>query len=330
METRANGDYMCPCGSGKKYADCCLQRDLGHRLNLKGKRAEQFVYNLSKKSFFSDWCFPNPKLPNGKEICDLLVVYDDIAIIWQIKDLKTDENHKYKTSEVKKNMHQLSTARHRLFELNVPIDLVNPKRRIEKFDPKSIKDVYLISALLGKSEDYYSALTIVDGKIIHTFTREFIINRVHTCGKEYERVARELARTNRFERRCLSKAFFEAHVKAHYEQKKNTFRSILKNRNSTYCFVFMDDPEPRTVRKALLASSCFVARGIIKENTTVLGIATEKTMKPTCTYDFCLMEIPTWGEQQQKEMDRLQKEIGIFSSYNQRHVSEDEYPSPFA
>lgn len=225
--------------------------------------------------------------------------------------MKTDENHKYKTSKVKKNMHQLSTARHRLFELNVPIDLVNPKRRIEKFDPKSIKNVYLISALLGKSEDYYSALTIVDGKIIHTFTREFteiilkeldtvrdfvqylkrkeeffshdvrmaieggekellayylwngrsfeekekphfvaiqegfweelqhrpeciakknedkisyewdsIINRVHTCGKEYERVARELARTNRFERRCLSKAFFEAHVKAHYEQRK--------------------------------------------------------------------------------------------------------------
>ena len=88
----------------------------------------------------------------------------------------------------------------------------------------------------------------------------------------------------------------------------------------------MDDQEPRIVRKKMLGAACFVARGIIKEN-LVIGIATEKTMRPTCTYDFCPLEIPTWCEEQQKEMNRLQKELGTFSSYyNQGQVSEDEYP----
>jgi hypothetical protein len=32
--------------------------------------------------------FSNPKLQNVRVVCDLLVVFDNIAIIWQIKDLK--------------------------------------------------------------------------------------------------------------------------------------------------------------------------------------------------------------------------------------------------
>ena len=63
---------------------------------IKGKKAETVVHELATKSFLIDWCFLNPKLPNGKELCDLLIVFDDIAIIWQIKDLKLDKSGKYK------------------------------------------------------------------------------------------------------------------------------------------------------------------------------------------------------------------------------------------
>jgi hypothetical protein len=86
---------------------------LGYQLHLKGKKAENYVCELSERTFISDWCYPNPKLPNGKEICDLLVVYDDTAIIWQIKDLKLDKDGIYKKSEVEKNIHQLCSAKHR-------------------------------------------------------------------------------------------------------------------------------------------------------------------------------------------------------------------------
>ena len=410
----------CPCGSGKKYKKCCLHKsNLGYNLYLKGKKAENFVYELAQKSFLADWCYQNPKLPNGKEICDLLVVYDEIAIIWQIKDLKLDKNGKYKESEVKENIHQLSTARRRLFELNLPIELENPRRGKEKFDPKLIKEIYLISALLGEGEDYFSFAEVVDGKVVHTFTREFtkivlneldtikdfveylrqkeslisinnkimliggerellacyltnersfekletaglviieeglwnelqkrpeyiakksedkisygwddIINRAHTCGGEYEKVAKELARPSRFERRLLSKAFCDAHTIAHNKIKENTFRRIypLETEETTYCFVFLDDPEPRNRRKTLLSTICFIARGIHKENSKVIGIATEMKIRSECLYDFCLLEIPQWTDEEQKKMERLQKETGIFTNLKLQRVHEDEYP----
>lgn len=389
----------------------------GYELYLKGKNAENFVYELAKKSFLEDWCYPNPKLPNGKEICDLLIVYDEIIIIWQIKDLKLDENGKYKKSEVEENLNQMSTARSRLFGLNIPIELENPRRGKEIFDPKLIKEIYLLSALLGEGEDYFSPVEVVKGHVIHTFTREFteivlneldtikdfvgylrekerlisanngiiinggekellayylmnersfeklkefdlslilegfwkelqkrpeyiakkeknkisygwddIVNRAHRCGGEYEKVAKELARPNRFERRCLSKAFFDAHVKSHHGD-KNTFRRILKTEGTTYCFVFLDDPEPRNRRKALLANVCFIARGIHKDNKKVIGIATEKKIRPTGSYDFCLLEIPIWTDKEQKEMENLKKEADIFLNPKWGFVHEDEYPN---
>ena len=61
----------------------------------KGKNAENILHHLAKNTFLADWCYLNPKLPNKKELCDLLVVYDEIAIIWQIKDLKLNKQGKY-------------------------------------------------------------------------------------------------------------------------------------------------------------------------------------------------------------------------------------------
>jgi hypothetical protein len=164
----------CPCGRGKKYKNCCLRKSsLGYELNLKGKNSENFVYELSQKSFITDWCYKSPKLPNGEEICDPLIIFNNVAIIWQIKDLKLDNNNKYKESEVKKNLHQISVARRRLFEKKLNIDLENPRRGKEKFNPEPINEIYQISALLGKGEDYFSGMEIIDGRFVHTFTREF-------------------------------------------------------------------------------------------------------------------------------------------------------------
>jgi len=45
---------------------------------------------------------------------------------------------------------------------------------------------------------------------------------------------------------------------------------------TTYCFLFMDDPEPRERRRAMIGAVCLVARGKFQTNKRVLGIATEK------------------------------------------------------
>ena len=413
----------CPCGSGKKYKRCCLnttQPEMSFSkdyFRIKGETAEKIVHELAAKTFLVDWCFLNPKLPDGKELCDLLVVFDDTAIIWQIKDLKLDRKGEYKKSEIEKNLRQLSGARRQLFDLKTSIELENSRRRKERFDSSIIKRVFLISVLLGEGEDAFSFVEEIKKHTVHVFTKDFtqiilneldtisdfteylqtkenflnkekslvilggeeellavylmnerkfdgfneadhimirdgswehlqnkpeykakkkadeisygwdsIINRAHEGSEEYERVARELARPNRFQRRYLSKTFFDAHIKAHDDNVHDLFRRIMLGDGITYGFLFQDDPEPRDKRKAMLKAICWIARGKYQQNNKVLGIATEMKIRPMCSYDFYLMDLPVWTEENKKNMEQLQKETDIFVNPVVGYTHEDEYP----
>ena len=153
-----------------------------------------------------------------------------------------------------------------------------------------------------------------------------IINIAHTSGNEYVHVAKELARPNRFNRRILSKSFLDAHIIAHREKRKNSFKRLMQLSDTTYCFLFYNDVEPRKIRKNMLSFLCFVARGYMKNNKTVIGIATEMEIQPVCSYDFCYLYIPNWTKNEQKEMDRIQKETGMLTATNKKSIHEDEYP----
>ena len=386
---------------------------------LKGKNAEKVLHELALRTFLVDWCFLNQKLPDGKELCDLLVVFDDVAIIWQVKDLKLNEDGKYNQSEVQKNLRQLTGARRQLFDLKTPIKLKNERRREELFEPAQIRQIFSISVLLGEEEELFPFVETVKEYTVHVFTKSFtkiilqeldtisdfveylkekeiliskdksliimggeeellafyllnnksfkrldeldrilikegswahiqnkpeyklkkeadeisygwdsIINRAHEGSPEYEIVARELARPNRFMRRYLTKVFFEAYRQAHEDEQHDLFRRILFSQGTTYCFLFFDDREPREKRKLMLGAICYIARGMNPQNRKVLGIATEKKIRPECSYDFCLMDIPEWTEKHQKQMEKLQKETGIFANPIIGLTSEKEYPNP--
>jgi len=376
------------------------------------------VHELAAKTFLTDWSFPRPKLPNGNELSDLLIVFGDTAIIWQIKDLKLNKDGRYKRAEVERNLRQLSGARRQLFDLKTPIELENSRRRKEAFDPRSIRSVFLISVLMGEGEDIFPFVGKRGEHTVHVFTRDFtqiifneldtigdfvhylkakedfirnrekflvvmggeqellalylmngrsfdsfgdanhivvqkgswkhlqsrpeykakkradkisyawdgIINRAHEGGGEYERVARELARPNRFERRNLSKIFYDAHVQAHNNRSHDLFRRLLPTDGISYCFLFSDDPEPRKRRKSMLQAICWIARGKFPKNKKVLGIATEMRIREVCSYDFCLMEIPRWTKKDQKQMEELQHRTRIFVAPRVGHFQEDEYP----
>lgn len=111
---------------------------------------------------------------NGKELCDLLVVFDEIAIIWQVKDLKLDKHGNVNSREVEKNVKQLAGARRQLFELKTPIELYNPRRRKETFDPASINEVHLISALMGEEGDVMNMAEMSKNQFAHVFTKSFL------------------------------------------------------------------------------------------------------------------------------------------------------------
>jgi hypothetical protein len=155
----------------------------GHYFRDKGAKAEKVIHDLSMKTFFTDWCYPNPPRPDGKELCDLLVVFDETAIIWQIKDLKVDEQGRYKQAEVDKNVRQLSGARRLLFDVRAPVILSNPRRGGELFDPANIKNVHLISVLMGDGEGPLPFMDSIKQFKVHVFTREFadiVLNELDT------------------------------------------------------------------------------------------------------------------------------------------------------
>ena len=54
-----------------------------------------------------------------------------------------------------------------------------------------------------------------------------IINRAHEGFADYEIIARELARPTRFQRRFLSKSFFDAHAIAHKDNIANVRRRVM-------------------------------------------------------------------------------------------------------
>jgi hypothetical protein len=145
--------------------------------NERGRKAEEFVFRLAKKTFLSDWCYLRPHLPKSKgnkELCDLLIVFDDVAIIWQIKNTKLDKFGKREIGDIEKNKRQLLGAKRQLFELKTEISLENPRRGNELFDPSLIKRIYLISALLGPEEVTYSFVDITENNnIIHSFSEGF-------------------------------------------------------------------------------------------------------------------------------------------------------------
>ena len=388
-----------------------------HHFDLKGKNAEEFVHELALKTFLTDWCFLNPVLPDGKELCDLLVVFDQCVIIWQVKDLKLGRHGKYRKSEVEKNLRQLSGARRHLFELKAPIALQNPRRTIETFDPTRITEVFLISVLLGEEEDYFPFIESVKEFTVHVFNKEFtrlvlteldtisdfmcylrakeallghcqflfveggeeellasylmnnrqfawteeanmlhleegfwnefqasasykfkkdqnrisyawdgMIGRAHEGSNRYELVARELARPTRFERRILAKLFFQEHVAAHRDDTYDLRRSVSVMDGTTYCFLFCDENVPRQGRRDMLQAICHVARGKFPQNSKVIGIATEKKFKATCSYDFVLFKAPLWTREDQTQIKELQKKLGIFEHPRIQQIEEKEYP----
>jgi hypothetical protein len=402
------------------------QSDSPHRFRLKGAKAEDFLESLATKSFFVDWCFRNPRLPDGRELCDFLVIFDDVAIVWQVKDLVLDEHGRYKPAEVEKNVRQLSGARRQLAELKTPIQLENARRSKEALDPSTIKEMFLISALLGKGEDVFPMVEHIGLQTVHVFTRGFteivlneldtisdfiqylrakehflaayrgdllllggeenllayyllndhsfdrltpynmvtiedghwqgflsnprvvakkaanrisyawdsIIDRAHEGSSRYEQVARELARPNRLERRSLAQSFYDSHVAAHEDTLHPIFRRITVGRDpnpvrhTTYCFLFMEEAAPRKRRQDMLQAMCIVARDRFPENLWVIGVATEKHFRPTCSYDFVLLHYPVWPEEMKKIATRLREEHGIFKDPVVTESSHDEYPDP--
>jgi len=329
-----------------------------------------------------------------------------------------NEFGEFNQGELEDNLRQLNGAWRQLFDLKTPIELGNPKRRKEKFDPSIITEIYLISVLFGKPPNYLVFAESIKTYQVHVFSQRFteiVLNEldtvtdfvhylgekqnlltqdrnihviggeeellviylqdgrsfgelleyddIHTTGgiwqqhtakpeylakkradeisylvdhlieiihdgevKEYEIVARELARLNRYKRRLLANALYEGRIKA-LNGTGSLLRRLVPLDGVTICLLYQDKTDNTGKgRQNRLSMMCFVARGLHRANEKVIGIATDKTLSDVDSYDFCLVNIADWTDEMQRWMERIQEETGMFKNFERTHTSEDEYP----
>jgi hypothetical protein len=139
--------------------------------NKKGTEAEQLIASLCNDSYSAEFCFLNPYYAPGKELCDVLLVLGDVAIIWQIKNLKLVDE-KFNENEFNKNIRQCRGAKRKLLAVD-SLTLKNTEGKEKTIYPKNLKTVHLISAIEGGyelSSRYYDEAV---GGNVHIFFEGF-------------------------------------------------------------------------------------------------------------------------------------------------------------
>jgi len=170
----------------------------GNQADHKGKFGESIAYDLAQVSFLKDWCFQNPRLENGKELCDLLIIFDDVMFIWQIKNIKLHSNGHYKDADKEKNLRQLIGAYNQIFKHNAKITLQD----YGGVDKTKFNKVFLCSVFMGDTELSSELFKEIDNHLIHIIHRDtlkLIVQELDTVSDfiAYYNTKEQLNKTNR-------------------------------------------------------------------------------------------------------------------------------------
>jgi len=126
--------------------------------NDKGKEGENFVYQIATDSFFSYWCYPNPKdeLGDKKEICDLIIHFRDTLILICVKnyDFKGDYSRYFRKS-IEKDVRQHYGAENKILKSNYNIEIKNLNGRKHLLEKNIINIFYRIIIYLGEKVHFY-------------------------------------------------------------------------------------------------------------------------------------------------------------------------------
>jgi len=131
---------------------------IGMKHEIKGDAGEEYVNELAYKSYLKYWCYPNPKDINGdkKEICDMLILFRETAIIFSVKNHSFDGNYeRYKKRVVEKSTNQLNGAFRKLFNSSRQIYIKHPDRDPEQFVSDQFSKVYKLTVNVGEQFEHY-------------------------------------------------------------------------------------------------------------------------------------------------------------------------------
>ncbi len=204
----------------------------------------------------------------------------------------------------------------RRFPINIDVIVVSDRI----WDEFARKDEYLAKKLADKDGYAWDGIIDVIGRDILKGNLEF-----GPSLSEAERGLRVMARENRFARRILGRAFKEFMDLA--SQKKVRSRMLVSPGGVVYVLVATPHGEDRQFRVAELGNRCFVARGLNRDRTTVIGLATEQYVSGKgFSFDMVYLWQPEWTEEDQKRMWAMQADLKYFVQPLETSSREDEYP----
>lgn len=142
----------------------------------KGKLGEDFIQNIAYNSFLKFWCYPNPKdeLGDKKEICDLLIIFKNIAVIFCVKNYEFKGTYnKYFRKTIEKDIRQLYGAERKLIDTRTTLNIKHPNKQIEELKKDEINQIFRIVVHLGKNVRFYPLFEKNNkGKFVHIFDKE--------------------------------------------------------------------------------------------------------------------------------------------------------------
>lgn len=237
----------------------------------KGELGENLVYELASSSYLKYWCYPNPLDINGdnKEICDLLILFFDTAIIISVKNYAFKGNYeRYTKRVIEKSTKQLFGAVRKLFDSKREVVISHPNKKTEIFNPKKYQNVFRITVSVGEEFEKYEFIDSKEGKgcvnIFNKDTFSAIINELDTIKDlvEYLKIREQLLEKNRNKiSQCKEKdllAYFLMNNREFYEElyldfenqtkklknhweKYNSNRSVFLKRLANERSYFIDD-----------------------------------------------------------------------------------------
>jgi hypothetical protein len=227
------------------------------RILTKGEEAEELVNSLSNGAYLKYWCYPNPIDVEGdkKEICDLLILFFDTAIIISVKNYDLKGNYeRYKKKVIEKSSKQLFGAERKLFKSDRLIKISHPEKGDEIFNPDDYKNVFRITISAGEDFDDYEFIDNKEGKgsvgIFNRETFEIIIQELDTIKDltEYLKSREDLLLKN-IGKKCNCT---EKDLLAHYLMNVRTFSEKLSDDFENETKLLVDNWKKYTQNKSVI------------------------------------------------------------------------------
>jgi hypothetical protein len=148
----------------------------------KGDFGEEAVNTIAFETYLKYWCYPSPKDEMGdqKEICDLLILFKETAIIISVKNYSFAGNYeRYFRSTLNKALSQLSGAERKLFNNNREVYFAHPELGEMQFDKSKYTHIQRIIINLNTIPLFYpGGLLTPKNEFAHIFNWEAFLGVV--------------------------------------------------------------------------------------------------------------------------------------------------------